>query len=417
MRRTEYSYFTVPYGDEGPCNVNRRYPPLDITLCGLHTSAGLRYADADDLLGRDGKQPIDDALRYFTNDAQTMAFLPLEDDPPVEGSHTQAMLVTVQHGAAAGDAKQKGYGYFRSPAAICGVGHPRVSDMTIRPGPTWGVGIVNWNTLSATYRNLDLRGGYWAIGDLYLGAQYPFDVRDCLLSGSDAAWCGMSNILYFQNVTIRPVGRCGILLSGSNCMLEGMTFADPQTFRSEYYFRHMGTVQYGGMNLLVDITAEAPPGSRCQYPSIAAFSQESIAGTRTSFTLRRCHVSNLSRDAVLLDLPAYPRNAPMILLVEDVVCRGGPAAAMVRTASPWWNGEVRGYDARAFAKLLDYRPQFEARALTLGTSYRKGDVVIVVGEVYLCLRDHTLREDLRPGTDTGKACWQLAVPRIVFRER
>jgi hypothetical protein len=411
--RNEYSYFTLPYGDEGPCKANRRYPPLDITVCGLHTSAGLRYADSDQFVRRDGG-PADDACRYFANDEGTMAFLPLEDDPAVEGAHTAAMLVTVQHGTAAGDAKQKGYGYFKSPASIHGVGAARVSDMTIRPGPTWGVGIVNWNTLCATYRNLDLRGGYWAVGDLYGGAQYVFDVRNCTFSGSDAAWCGMSNILYFKDVRVRPVGRCGLLLSGCNCMLDRMTFADPQTFHSEYYYRHLGTVQYGGMNFLLDITAETP--AECRYPSIAAFSQHGLAGLRTSFTLRRCRLSNLPPQAALLDLPAYPHAGPMVLLVEDLVCEGKPLAAMVRAAAPWWNGEVRGYDPRAFVKLLDYRPNLDARPPTPGTNYRKGEAVLLDGQVYECLQDHVFQADLRPGTAAGKTYWQLAVPRIVFQE-
>jgi hypothetical protein len=412
FRKTEYSFFTIPASEGGPSAANRHYPPVDITVAGLHMAAGLRYADGADLAARDTGKPTDDAFRYFASDAATMAFLPLAENPPVEGSHTQALLVTVQHGPASGDAGQKGYGYFRSPAQIHGVGRPRVSDMTLRPGPTWGVGIVNWNTLDAVLRDLDIRGGFYAVGDLFLGAQYTFDVRDCVFSGSEAGWCGMSNIVYFRNVTFGPVGRYGVLLSGSNSMMDGVRFVDPETHRSEYYYRHIGTVMYGGMNLLTNISAEGPRDSR--YPSIAAFSQSFIPQSRTSFTLRACRIANLPPEAVFLELPACSRPTPGVLLMEDFACEGKPIAALVRTESPWWNGEVRGFDARSFAKWLDYRPAPETPTFRAAANYRKGDAVLVDGQAYRCLQDHAAKDDLRPGAEAAKAYWQAAVPRIVF---
>jgi len=144
------------------------------------------------------------------------------------------------------------------PAQIHGVARQRISDMTIQPGPTWGVGIATWHTLGEKLWNLDVRGGFYAVGDLFYGAQYVFDVRDCVLSGSEAAFNGSSNISYFTNVTIKPVGRFGMLFSGSNNVLDGVTFEDPQTHRSEYYFRHVATAIYGGMNTLLNVTAKAP---------------------------------------------------------------------------------------------------------------------------------------------------------------
>ena len=254
FRELEFGYFLVAGGDGSPSASNgRQTPPTDITLCGLHTSAALRYADADALHRRESDGPVDDQFRCFTNDAGTLAFLPLEDHPAESEMKTAGLLVTVQHGPTAGDAGQKGYGYLKAPMGIYGIGGPRVSDLTLRPGPVWGAGIVNWHTLNAQYSNLNVRGGYWAIGDLFYGAQYPFYVRDCVLSGSDAAFAGSSNIIYLNGVTIDPVGRCGVLLAGSNAQLDGVTFRDPVSHQSEYYFRHVASVDYGGMNLLTNV--------------------------------------------------------------------------------------------------------------------------------------------------------------------
>ena len=268
----EYGYFCVAGGETGnPVASNRADMPTDLTVCGLHLANGLRYADADALRAQETNDPTNDRFRYFAQTPDTIAFLPLTDNPREGELFNYGRLITVQHGGAAGDAAQQGYGYLQTPTDICGIGYQSLTDMTLQPGPTWGMGVVTWHTLDPQLHNLDIRGGYYAIGDLFIGTQYTLDIRDCLLSGSEAAFNGSSNIFYLHNVTIDPVGRCGILVSGSNCVLDGVRFVDPQTHRSDYYFRHIMTELYGGMNTLPMSPPSIPtaagirqrPPSRC----------------------------------------------------------------------------------------------------------------------------------------------------------
>ncbi|MDB5301608.1 MAG: hypothetical protein JWO87_3271, partial [Phycisphaerales bacterium] len=81
FKEMELGYFIIAGGDGAPpCSNGRDTPPTDLTVCGLHTSAALRYADSERLLRRGG-DATDDNFRYFTNDPGTMAFLPLTDNP------------------------------------------------------------------------------------------------------------------------------------------------------------------------------------------------------------------------------------------------------------------------------------------------------------------------------------------------
>ncbi len=409
----EYGFLTITGADNGgPGSANGTFaPPTDITLAGLHMSAGLRYADDDSLRRRDNQKPADDQFRYFTNDATTTAFLPLTDNPPEAELKTSGVLVTVQHGPASGDANQKGFGYFKASTSIYGIGQQRISDMKIIPGPVWGAGIVTWHALAPQLSNLDIRGGFYAIGDLFYGAQYTFDIRDCLLSGSEAAINGSSNIIYLKHTTIDPVGRFGILLSGSNIMADDVRFGDPQLHHSQYYFRHISTVDYGGMNLLTNIRAEAAATSR--YPDRAAFSQKTIGSSRTSFVLRDCSVANLADAAAFLELPFVPSPCSARLLMENCRYQGNPIAAWIRTDSPWWSGPVTAFDPAApVKKRIDFQPP-PARPWKPATAYKKNALAESNEQVWRCLADHTADTTNAPGRGDF---WAPAVPHIAFIE-
>lgn len=411
FKPTEFGYFIIASdGSSATCSNGRELPPLDITVCGLHTSAALRYAGDAALKRLDNGAAPDDNFCYFTNDAGTLAFLPLTDHPTDADSQTQRLLVTVQHGPAAGDANQKGYGYLKVPQGIYGVGSPAVTDLTLKPGPVWGVGVVTWHTLDLQLHRLDIRGGFYAVGDLFFGAQYPFDVRDCVLSGSEAAFNGACNIIYMKHVSIDPVGRCGILISGSNAQLEDVTFGDPRHFQSEYYFRHIATVDYGGMNVADHIRMLAPQGS--QFPAKAAFSQENIGSSRTSLVVRNCQVGNMGPQAAFIELPLIDAPCAAKLLAENCSYTGSPIAAWIRTASPWWTGQFLGFDPHApvqkfmeasLPALQQWKPE---------AAYHKRDHVIYGGRAWLCTQDSP------PGVSPSEgANWTEIMTRIYPQPR
>jgi len=416
FKQSEYGFCCLAAGDSGnlPCDNGNCEPPTDITVSGLHTANVLRYADLPTLRRRTGDGAADDAYRYFTNDHGTLAFLPLTDCPADTEMTTVGRLITVQHGDAAGDAQQKGFGYLNVPACTCGIGGQRVSEMTIVPGPTWGVGIVTWNLIDSKIWNLDLRGGYYAIGDLFMGAQYTYDIRDCLLSGSEAAYNGMSNIAYLRNVTINPVGRCGLLLSGSNCVLDNVRFIDPQTHRSEYYVRHIFSTIYGGMNSYAHVTALASPG--CAFPSKAAFSMQNIWVYRTSMILHDCHIANMGPDAAFLNLDFYNSEGRGTISLDQCTYAGTPIASFIRTDSPWWSGPISDWNPKTpVKKPVDQLPPpfsgWEAKR-----NYTPGSLLTVAGQAYKCTVAHVALPVNRPGTPEGAKVWLPVASLFTFSE-
>ena len=400
----EYGFGGICMGESGnpPCDNGNVEPPTDITVLGYHLSANKRYAENPELLTRDGKKTTDNQ-RYFTNDVGTMAFLPLTDNWSARDIPTYGSLITVQHGDAAGDAAQQGYGYLNIPTSTCGIVSHRISDLSIVPGPTWGVGVVTWNLLDSKFWNLQLQGGYYAIGSLFKGAQYTLDIRDSTLSGSEAAINGDSNILYLKNVTIEPVGRCGILLSGSNCVLDGVVFADPATFSSEYYLRHIFTTIYGGMNSYDNVRALAKVGTK--FPSKAAFSMQNIWFFRTSMIMNDCQVANMGPKAVFLSLEGRESEGHGFVSLTDCKYSGSPISAFIQSNSPWWSGSVFGNPVKMpVAKLFDQQSS-AMRAWKEATLYRNTVCVEKAGKTYQCIAEHTSNLDNAPGTPEAEKYW------------
>jgi len=365
--KTSFVFAGYPNGDpygNGPF-LN---PPIDRTLCGLHMSNAVRYTDADTctVLGS-GSTPSDNFC-YFTNDANTMAYLPLTDN----GADLQnsGYLVTQIHGAAAGDSGKIGYGYLCPGAAMSGRTNHRISDMTIVPGPIWGAGVCKWQGLDTKLWNLDIHGGFYAIGDLWYGCTYTADLQNCVLSGTQAGYYGDYSAVRMQNVTIDKCGRYGIYLCGSNADLENVTFLDPVSRQTEYYLAHDGQT-YGGQLYFTNLVGTAASGS--QYPSLGA-----IKFTHIYPTLIRMHgaqFANMGPGAAIFDcckngtLGGRPYKS---LDMAGVSYSGSTIDAFIRNSDPELTGDV--YDCISGTPVNNWY-KASTPLWSAATTYNSGDVV------------------------------------------
>ncbi len=356
-----------PYANRSDFDV-----PYDYTLCGLRMSAVPRYADADALTLRSGGAPTD--AIYFANDPGTMGLLPLTDHG--EDLRNTGYLVTQVLGDAAGETGEIGYGILWPGAVLVGRQHLRVSDMTLKPGPHWGAGIVNWQGLDSKFWNLTIRGGFYAIGDLPYGCSYTTDIRNCKLSGAHAAVFTDYSAVCLRHVTIDPCGRYGVLLSGANADCDDVTFANPVTHRTEYYLCHVGQT-YGGQLQFTHLTGTAPAGSA--YPSGGVFDFTHIYPTLVQ--MQGCRFANLGLDAALLQM-TYSRpmagTAPKTLAITDVQVTGPRLAALVRTDDPELTGVID-------APPGTYRQwvQWLAPAWNATATYAPGDHVVFGQQLYV----------------------------------
>jgi hypothetical protein len=370
---------------------------LDYTLCGIHMSNIARYREDRDLKRRDTGLAPDDRFSYFTNDHGTIAFLPMVergDNIPDTG-----YLVTEEFGdAAAGKPGPLGHALFWPGIPMYGRQHLRVSDLTLIPGSTWGAGLVNWATLDPKFWNLDIQGGYFAIGDEPAGCSYTTDIRDAVLAGSQAAVFADYSMVMLKRVTIPRCGRFGILLSGSNADLDEVTFLDPVTCRSEYYFAHIPTT-YAGQIQMTHIKGIGPKGGG--YPSRGALYFSHLYPSLLE--LRDVKFANMGPQAAFLDMRytnPLANRASKTLYLAGWGYTGDPIAAFLRGDDPDICGTVLDYPVHPpFTACTEWlAPNWSASG-----TYAQGALVNDNGQLFRALR----RNNSRPNPEKDSADWTL----------
>jgi hypothetical protein len=389
------SFFFAGHPNGSPYANRSEYEvPSDYTLCGLHMANSLRYADGEDCRVRETGRLPTDRFAYFDNDPGTMAYLPLTDHG--EDLKNTGYLVTQVLGDAAGERGTIGYGILWPGAIIWGRQHLRVSDMTILAGKTWGAGIVNWQGLDNKFWNLTVRGGFYAIGDLPYGCSYTTDIRDCILSGSQAAFYGDYSAVSMKRVTIAPCGRYGIFLCGTNADLDGVEFRDPTTRQTEYYIVHDGQT-YAGNYLFTRLLGEN--NRQSMFPSGGAIAFTHIYPS--VIEMRDCRFSNMGLDAAWLTMSYSRPPSPKMLWLTGCRYTGTPIAALLRTDDPDVQGVIE--DCPAAPPYRDW-VQWSAPRWKPSMQYQPQDRVQDGNKMYVARKPNINR---RPGPEGDSDDWRL----------
>jgi hypothetical protein len=223
MKLQANSVYPFHVGRQGFAVATSNEPPTALTLAGLRLGTLPRYTDGP--IGSpqrrlDG-QPVSDAYRFFdrTNQRTTVGYFPF-DDPP-----TQRWLrwtpgdgldecVLVMRGSQGGG----------KPASL--------RDLQVwSRGPTVLLGaVLDWRG-----SNLRLQSETAAaVGSVPIVMSYPITLRDCTLSGGDAAVSLSQAIVALRDCKIEGQGRDGIRLRGASldatntfasfCPPQGRTF-------------------------------------------------------------------------------------------------------------------------------------------------------------------------------------------------
>jgi len=213
--------------------------------------------------------------------------------------------------------------------------------MTIQPGPVWGGGVVVGCTCGLRLENLQIEGGYDAIGCMALYSFYTTLLRDVSLKGTHAAYSSFQEMLNGENVTITP-GRYGIVVMGSQMTIDHLTFKDPGLYKTEYYYRYLRCDYARGAYF----TNVRDTGNSTRYPSIAAFSSQPppfsnySKGTITQ-DIRLCDVvlNQLGPNAVFVQLEGNNAALGVRGKVELQDCRyagATPIASVISNPGAWW---------------------------------------------------------------------------------
>jgi hypothetical protein len=162
------------------------------------------------------------------------------------------------------------------------------------------------------------RGGLQGIGSLPVAASYPVTLEDVDVSGSAAAYVGVSQIIDAHRVNVAQSGREGVLMAGGGSSWT-TTFFSFQYMDTEAYFRFL-TSEYGQGHRLNDTQVD----NEGAVPSVAFI--ECASGT---YCPTRLVIDGLS--------VSVTAGMPLVRLIGN----GNKAKLDARNIQPW-NRAVTG---------------------------------------------------------------------------
>ena len=210
--QNDYFPFMVGTDNFRPTCVNTT-TGVDLAVYGLRLSNTIRYQNN----GRGKPQQsvasatalITDHSSYFTNDAHTIAYLQMTDNPA-----TALRTVSVQHGSVLAYGGV-GSGLFMNTAASGGIIGNAVRDLCIQSSNGHGQAISIGSVLEMTVENVKATGGFHGIGAWNMFATYNIYVRNCDLHGYDSPYYGCLQLLiYGRDIYCLGSGRATIRLVG-----------------------------------------------------------------------------------------------------------------------------------------------------------------------------------------------------------
>ena len=231
----------------------------DITFYGFLIAKGLRYKNngagqpqrcVDSTLVIGGQVP-NDAFRYYgLSRYDTISGDSLVRFSTIESPSSLDRMVTFNEGPGLSERMYSGY-LINEGAWLSGLGG--MSSISLKGLTIGGKGhaqlIVVGGVLAAQIRDVRSFDGWHGIGSVNLGANYTVDVRDCLLSGTDAAYYGYWQVLNAQNLFFESYGNTIMRMVGSNLSLRDY-FAGASGTADTFFRFHASS--YGGGYALSD---------------------------------------------------------------------------------------------------------------------------------------------------------------------
>ena len=330
----------------------------DWTYCGLCLSNAVRYqvgniGDAQAYIG--GGAPTD-TQRYFTNDANTIAYLPLDDAPPADTDYLNSAwkLVKVQHGYAstpAGDTPHYGYGWWLQPESFYQPG-PVVHDLTLlNSDQTYGAPFNMYLDYGADIQNVTLDGGFNNLDHWLEGSNnYVMRLRNVTLQNAANSGIYSTGQTQFlgNGITVLNGGRYPLYLRMCGADFSNLTLsAGPYT----QYLMYAPSDQcqsfvFNNVTVLAD-TADNTPAQGVFNIGLAMYG---MCGPN-SFYLNGCTAYHLPAGITFLALPnsttdwEYPEGHLTVEHVDFSVDNGGTLASFISCTAPVWRGRIYGCTA------------------------------------------------------------------------
>lgn len=219
MQLKANSVYPFHVGRQGFAVATSSDPPTPLTLAGLRLGTALRYKPGGvgtNQLTLDGT-PATDAYRYFdrTDQRTTVGYLPLDDPPgqrwlrwtPGDGLDELLLVMRGSQGGGKPASLRDLSVWSRGPAVLLGA-------------------VLDWRGTNLRLQSETAA----AVGSVPIVMSYPITLRDCTLSGGDAAVSLSQAIVALRDCKIEGQGRDGIRLRGASLDASNLfaSFCPPQ---------------------------------------------------------------------------------------------------------------------------------------------------------------------------------------------
>ncbi len=313
---------------------------VDWVLYGLLLSRTVRYADdAPGRLQRRIDRPgakLDDRYRYFTapdDDPGHIGHLAFTDDPATSGRY-----LTIQGGPASMNHKAMAILQHSLSNGQGGIIDNAIRDIHLVGGHLYGQNIAVGQVLELKITGVRSSGAYHAVGSINHGANYMVKLEDCNLSGNDAGYYALDQMLWARNVVFGTAGRATMRFVGSVVRMEN-------TMVSFYAPGNQSTIKihagdYGGNysfdHLIVDYEGST-------YAHTAIYCESHPYAPATSLRLTDVLLGTVGETIPVLTLrDILPHNASAYLSVDNLQSFTKKVGAVIDVDSPLWRGDVRG---------------------------------------------------------------------------
>ena len=323
----------------------------DITICGLNMSNTLRYAEgaAYSTQVLTNQSAPTDSFRYFNDDANTIAYLPLTDAPPADADYNNPAwsLVKVQEGQASipsGGTQLYSYGWWmQQPYDFYKYGL-FVNNLTInKPNSSYGACITYDNGYAMNLTNVALQGGFNAFDSINITGNnaYVFCFRNSTFTNASNAGIMFrgQNMLLGSNNSFPVIGRRAIVQGEEgNTDFTNTTFGPTYNYTDYLVFDGAGTSHGGFYN---GVTIQPDPNHL--HPSEALFhfgrADRFVSGWN-ALSVQNCTALNLPPNIVFFDLFSVDgkiNTMPSNFVANQVnfsVANSGKLASFVKHTTP-----------------------------------------------------------------------------------
>jgi hypothetical protein len=337
----------------------------DWTFCGLYLGDGLRYksdSTPGTLQARQDGGVLDDAFRYFTRDAGSIAFLPGTPGDPDASRH----LVQVTFGQRVGD--QFFYGYWlpmRRAAADTLRGTAGVRSMRIElNAPFSGAPIVlgEVGRVSITDVASVVMNGHGVTDWGCHPPNCPVEVSHVAFDALEAMYYGKSQQLDISHFNGRP-GWTALRLVGCRGSIRSMLVGDSDNTDRAYFLLHSGP--HGGplriANIFFDNEGYENPGLGGSLFYAEPSLDPGLEGNSLDISVIYNATMYAKLNQAVIELagtPGNPQPPPPARLSMRLL--GNPNSpqqhpyCLVRCSSSQWHGRVEGFPQNDM--LLTYGP-------------------------------------------------------------